>query len=142
MNLSYVDFSLVGDLDGGGDSVRCHTNLPNCCSHEEGGLRGDWLFPDGMKLPFNSHAGVYQARTAQRVDLRHSRGTPVTGIYCCIIPYDAGDTLMRATLCVRIGKTGFVLLFYLPRFVHTNIFTHSLGNNYYPGQERVLWLLL
>ena len=33
MNLSYVDFSLVGHLDGG-KSVQCHTNLQDCCSKE------------------------------------------------------------------------------------------------------------
>ena len=66
-----------------------------------------------MKLPFTSPGGVYQARIAQRVDLRRDKGTPLTGIYCCTIPYDVGDTSMRAKLCVRIGKTGFVLLLYL-----------------------------
>ena len=104
MNLSYVDFSLVGDLDGGGDSVQCHTNLQDCCSREEGDLRGDWLFPDGMKLRFHSGAGVYQSRRAQRVDLRRSRDTSLTGIYCCTIPYDTGYISSRAMLCVRLGK--------------------------------------
>ena len=123
MNLSYVDFSLVGNQLNGDDSVHCHTNLKNCCSAAEGNLRGNWFFPDGIKLPFNSHAGVYQSRTAQRVDLRRSRGTPVTGIYCCTIPYDVGDASMIAILCVRIGKTGFAIVF---GFVHADNYFNSL----------------
>ena len=45
-NHSYVDISLVGRPESGGDSVQCHTDLTTCCSGTEGSHRGDWYFLD------------------------------------------------------------------------------------------------
>ena len=46
-NHSYVDFSLVGSLSNGSDSVQCHTDLTTCCTGGQGIHRGDWYFPNG-----------------------------------------------------------------------------------------------
>ena len=67
-NHSYVDLNEVGDTVD--NSVRCHTDLSNCCSRAQGDLRGDWYFPSGERLLFTSHPNsFYEARGAQRVNL-------------------------------------------------------------------------
>ena len=102
-NHAYVDISLVGNDDSGSDNVQCITDLATCCSGPQGQHRGDWYFPDGTQLPFNSpDVGIYEFRAAQRVDIR--RDTNVnspTGIYRCDIPtnavHHATDTSVRDT---------------------------------------------
>ena len=56
-NHSCLDFSLVGPLKTGSDSVQCHTDLTTCCTGGQGIHRGDWYFPNGTRLQF-SRAGV------------------------------------------------------------------------------------
>ena len=84
-NHGYVDLSLVGRPEDGGEGVQCHTA---CCSGREGPHRGDWYFPDGTtRLPFsNGGDDIYENRGAQRVDL-HSRNNALSpiGIYRCTI---------------------------------------------------------
>ena len=40
-NHSYVDLTLVGRPEDGGDSVQCHTDLITCCSNTQGADHGD-----------------------------------------------------------------------------------------------------
>ena len=92
-NHSYVNISQVGD-DGSGnsDAVYCHTDLETCCSAAQGSHRGDWYFPNGTRLNIPSFiAGdIFEARTAQRVDIRHeNNANEPTGIYRCDIPTHA-----------------------------------------------------
>ena len=87
-NNSYVDLSEVGNGDSGSDSVQCITDLGTCCASSGGSHRGDWYFPDGTRLPFQtSNIDIYENRDAQRVDIRrrNSANSP-TGIYRCDIP--------------------------------------------------------
>ena len=85
-NHSYVDLSLVGDDTSGSDSVQCHTDLSTCCSGTQGGHRGDWYFPNEDRLPFAGNDDIYEARAAQRVDLRRrNSATSPVGIYRCDI---------------------------------------------------------
>ena len=79
---SYVDLSTVDS-----DSVLCHTDLSTCCSGSQGYHRGDWYFPGGDRLLFSGD--MYEARGAQRVDLRRTTATGPTGIYCCYISTEA-----------------------------------------------------
>ena len=92
-NHDYVDISQVGrpDADDGGEGVQCITDLSTCCGSSEGAHRGDWYFPDGTRLPFNSpNAGIYEFREAQRVYLsRRNNANSPTGIYRCDIPTNA-----------------------------------------------------
>ena len=74
-NHSYVNLSLVGSDISGSDSVQCITDLSTCCTNTEGSHRGDWYFPDGMRLQFTG--AIFEKRDAQRVDLRHENN----GIY-------------------------------------------------------------
>ena len=106
-NNSYVDISQVGNDGSGG--VQCITDLSTCCSGAQGPIhRGDWYFPDGTRLPFQSaDVGIYEFRDAQRVDLRrrNNANSPV-GIYRCDIPtvavHDGDDTSVRDTVYVGL----------------------------------------
>ena len=99
-NHSYVDLNLVGNVAG----VQCHTDLSTCCSSAQGSHRGDWYFPDEVRLQFSND--IYEFREAQRVDLRRSSGTSTTGIYRCDIPtnvvHDDTDILVRDTVYVGL----------------------------------------
>ena len=53
-NHSYLDFSLVGPLKTGSDNVQCQTDLTTCCTGSQGIHRGDWYFPNGDRLQFDS----------------------------------------------------------------------------------------
>ena len=104
-NHSYVNLRLVGRpdiqnvIDGGGPSVKCHTDLTSCCSAAEGVHRGDWYFPNGTRLPFPRNTGIYESRDSQRVDLRRNYHSLISGIYRCDIPtiavHDVNDPLVR-----------------------------------------------
>ena len=93
-NNSYVDFSLVGDMANGSNSVQCHTQFRNCCRPSHGEIAGNWFFPNGDRVPF-IHSGIFQRCEAQRIDLCTTGDTSVTGIYCCDIPYNSS---VRETL--------------------------------------------
>ena len=106
-NHGYVDLSLVGDAEDGGDSVQCHTDLTTCCSENQGSHRGDWYFPDGERLQFsNRPVDIYESRLAQRVDLRRRNDAlSPSGIYHCEIPVD-DDNSVRETVYVGIYGSG------------------------------------
>ena len=107
-NNSYVNFSLVGDKFDGSDNLQCHTQFKNCCKRVDGGSIANWFFPNGSQLLFKSAKGIHQTRQAQKVFLRTTGDTSVTGIYCCDIPYNSS---VRETLCVGLfnnsGKIKF-----------------------------------
>ena len=64
---SYVDFSQVGNDRSGSDSVQCITDLSTCCTGADGPHRGDWYFPNGTRLPFNTPGvDTYEFRWVQR----------------------------------------------------------------------------
>ena len=100
-NNSYVDFSLVGNVDR--NSVQCHTQFRNCCRPGKGEIVGDWYYPSQDRLQFKG--SIYQHRLGQRVDLRKTfEATSIIGIYCCDIPYNSSA---RDTLCVGLyNNTG------------------------------------
>ena len=89
----------MGQNNSGSDSVQCQTQFRNCCRPGQGEIAGNWFFPNGDRLTFNPSNGIYQRRTAQRVDLRTTGDTSVTGIYCCDIPYNSS---VRETLCLGL----------------------------------------
>ena len=89
-NHGYVDLTLVGDAGDGSNSVQCHTDLSTCCSGDQGADRGDWLFPNGTRLPFaSSLADIFEHRGAQVVDLRRRNNDETSGIYRCVIETNA-----------------------------------------------------
>ena len=112
-NHSYVDLSLVGRPDittgvGGDHSVECHTDLTSCCSRSNGHHRGDWYFPNGTRLPYPQSTGLFEARDAQRVDLRRNYNYSISGIYHCVVPTNAvhnvNDTSVRNRICWTLFK--------------------------------------
>ena len=102
VNHSYVDLSTVGSDNS--NSVHCHTDLSTCCSGSQGAHRGDWYFPNRTRLPLSGD--VYEARRAQRVELRHNTATGPTGIYRCDIAtnvvHDNTDISVRDTVYVGL----------------------------------------
>ena len=111
-NHGYVDLSLVGTASDGSDNVQCHTDLQTCCNYH-GVDRGDWYFPSGTRLGFNAPNVVYEARGAQRVDLRRRNNPDMpSGIYRCDIETiavnseDSTDTTTRETVYAGIYATG------------------------------------
>ena len=104
-NHSYVDLTLVGRPEDGGDSVQCHTDRDTCCSSAQGDDRGDWYFPNGNRLPFNGD--IYEHRDAQRVDLRRRNNGDTSGIYRCDIETNAvNDDDGRETVYVGLYASG------------------------------------
>ena len=106
-NHSYVNLTLVGSPESGGDSVQCHTNLATCCSANQGAHRGDWYFPNGDRLPFSG--GIYEQRDAHRVDLRRRNNSASSGVYCCNIETvhdDGSDTTTQGTVYVGLYTSG------------------------------------
>ena len=101
-NHSYMDISQVGNNGSGSSSdfIQCHTDLVTCCSGAQGGNRGDWYFPNGIRLLFYSKDGFFEARKAQRLELRHrNNANEPTGIYRCDIETNAvRDNGMRETV--------------------------------------------
>ena len=80
LNYSYVDFSLVGYMRTGSDSVQCHTDLTTCCSSGQGIHRGDWYFPNGTRLMVRIFANIYESREKKRVDFHRWSATSQTGM--------------------------------------------------------------
>ena len=112
-NHSYVDLTLVGRPEDGGDSVQCHTDLEGCCSGAQGPDRGDWYFPNGDRLQFSSSSDdIYEFRRAQRVDLQRRNNGDTSGIYRCTIETnavhsdDSSDTTTRETVYVGLYASG------------------------------------
>ena len=112
-NHSYVDLTAVGAAMDDSDSVECHTDLNTCCSSAQGADRGDWYFPDGNRLPFNSDGNdIYEVRKAQRVDLQRRNDADTSGIYRCTVETNAvhsndnSDNTTRETVYAGLYASG------------------------------------
>ena len=104
-NHSYADLSLVGSTS---DSVQCHTDLSTCCSGPQGIHRGDWLFPNGTRLPFSGDN--YEDCGAQSVGLHLNNATSTSGLYWCdiatIAVHDDGYSSMGEKVYVGLYISG------------------------------------
>ena len=105
-NHSYVDLNTVGT--GNTNDVQCHTDLITCCRMYQGDDRGDWYFPNGIRLLFSdSGINVYEHRDAQLVALRYTGSSGTSGIYRCDIETNAvNDDDGRETLYVGLYISG------------------------------------
>ena len=57
-----------------------------CCRRENGSHIGNWVFPDGSRVPtIHSNLGIYRTRGKMVVQLHRTRGGE-DGIYRCEIP--------------------------------------------------------
>ena len=110
-NHSYVDLSLVGGL-GSRDEVVCHTDLSTCCHGGAGPDRGDWYFPNGIRLPFPGNHPLVEKRLSQRVELHQGAGSvssAPSGIYHCsieTIAVNSDDNTARETVYVGLYDSG------------------------------------
>ena len=103
-NHSYVDLNTVGT--GNTNDVRCHTDLPTCCSGAQGPNRGDWYFPNGNRLPFKNSGVVYEGRGPQLVLLQYTGSGGTSGIYCCNIETGAVNDGAHETTYVGLYTSG------------------------------------
>ena len=134
-NHSYVDLSLVGNDVSGSDSVQCHTDLSTCCRAAQGPHRGDWYFPNGVRLPFPGSGDIFEYRGAQRVDLHRSSDTSPTGIYRCDIETNAAhDNSQRHTVYVGLYIVNQGILLHTPFvdiwYIYCNYFRGYHSNGY------------
>ena len=140
-NNSYVNFSLVGHMEDGSDNLQCHTQFQNCCRRVEDGGIANWFYPNGDQLAFHSGRVIHQTRTAQRVYLRTTGDTSVTGVYCCDIPYNSS---VRETLCVglyhNLGKFGTQST--NNTFYMWYRWMHRMGINYFVPYMTVLVVMM
>ena len=88
-NHSYVPFPIV-QHDGTDNGVECRTDLPTCCTGQQGNPASAWHFPNGSRLSFNqkSDANTYMRRLHQKVVLYQNLwgGAKHSGIYQCLVP--------------------------------------------------------
>ena len=107
-NHAYVDLTTVEEyISDPGDTVRCHSDLSTCCSHDEGDHHGSWYFPDGDKLRLTgSSDDIVMDREPQEVHiLRRNNAMSPTGIYRCDIETIAVNDDVLATIT---GETVYV----------------------------------
>ena len=109
-NHGYVNLRDVGSAKN--HSVQCNTDLSSCCNGTEGSDRGDWYFPDGMRVPFSdSSSVVYEDRGAQQVSLFYSGKylVSIPGIYRCDIETNTSsvsDEMENETVYVGLYING------------------------------------
>ena len=103
-NHSYVDLSLVRDYY----DVQCHTDLRTCCSVGQGPHRGDWYYPDRLRVQFPGVENIHESRGGMRVDFRarHTATSP-SGIYLCGIQTVA----VHSDVDISVGESVFVGLY-------------------------------
>ena len=96
------------DYYDGSDSVQCHTDPRTCCSVSQGPHRGDWYYPDRLRVQFPGVENIHESRGDMRVDFRarHTATSP-TGIYHCGIPtvavHSDMDISVRVWDCVKVS---------------------------------------
>ena len=111
-NHSYVNLTLVGEVQDGSDNVQCHTDLVTCCGGAQGAHRGDWYFPNGNRLNIqDNRGGIYQKRENRKVFLRRTNNGVTSGIYRCTVDTNAvsggaSDTTTRETVYAGLYASG------------------------------------
>ena len=106
-NHGYVDLNTVGSDLSNTDTVQCHSDLDTCCSLSQGPDRGDWYFPNEIRLPFSGSGNVYESRGPQLIGLRYLGSGGTSGIYRCDIETIAvNDNDGRETVYVGLYTRG------------------------------------
>ena len=108
---SYVNISVMRighdrELETG---LLCNTDLSTCCAEGQGNHRGDWYFPNGERLPFDSLLPMYERRGPMMVGLfrRHREGnsTLMEGLYECRIDTHAVNTDAKESAYIGLYHT-------------------------------------
>ncbi len=90
-NNTVVPLATIGEGDS---ALSCHTELTTCCRDQDnptGEALGDWVGPDGNRLPEVSKEGFYVTRESSSVKLNLVKGSSVAaGPYCCQVPRSSG----------------------------------------------------
>ena len=89
-------------------SLVCVTTNVNthCCrgaDNPNGGVIGEWYFPNGTRILNTPDTNFYRTRHTQTVRLNRMNNTvSPTGVFSCEVPNDADNTPFTAT--IRIGE--------------------------------------
>ena len=96
------------DIGEGGDALLCMTNLTECCRPPHtgtGSAIGNWLFPNGSRVPSSGAQWDFHRIRGQMVVGLHRRRGGVNRIYCCEIP-DSMDVIQTIYIGVYTAGTG------------------------------------
>ena len=96
-NNSYVDIDDIPSLSTYGGAIEsdgvlvCRTDLIQCCNQDEQNLEislGEWYYPNGSFIDFNSHGGVTFRRNRHQsvVRLWRKGNPPERGRFHCEVP--------------------------------------------------------
>ena len=92
------------DIGEGGDALLCVTNFTACCRSASGSRIGNWVFPNGSRVPtIHSSLGIYRTRGEMVVQLQRTRGGE-EGIYRCEIP-DSRSVIQSVYIGVYTANT-------------------------------------
>ena len=113
---SYVDLSVLGELDSENDHVVCHTDLTSCCGGDDFPNRGFWFFPNGAELPgaaggtgaANNPIVLMRGLQFVRLVRGTGSGSVPSGLYRCIIETVADNDPGSPTPGNGIGETLYV----------------------------------
>ena len=92
------------DVGKDGDALFCITNLTACCRNPYSQVLGNWLFPNGTRVPSVSKWDFFRTRDQMMILLNRRRGG-VEGIYLCEIP-DAMHVLQTIYIGLYSANTG------------------------------------
>ena len=105
-NNSIVILEDIGEDD---DALLCVTNQTACCRSPSTGVNGsvfgNWLFPNGTKVPSSDDQWDFHRTRGQMVVRMHRRRGGVEGIYHCEIP-DAMNVTQTIYIGVYSANTG------------------------------------
>ena len=84
------------------NGLQCVTDRTPCCRFQ-GGLQGEWLFPNGSYVPSQSAATTFyrnRGRDDGTVNLNHRNNAVMmpTGQFCCVVPDTTGVNQMACAI--------------------------------------------
>ena len=89
------------NIGEGDDALLCRTIQTACCRSASGSQIGNWVFPNGTRVP--TSWSIYRTRGEMVVRLHRRRGGE-EGIYCCVIP-DSGNVTQTIYIGVYTANT-------------------------------------
>ena len=93
----------IGEGDG---ALHCATDLTACCRPPYyNGAVGNWLFPNGTRVPSSGALWDFHMTRGQSAIILHRRRGGVNGIYHCEIP-DAMNVTQTIYFGVYSASTG------------------------------------
>ena len=102
VRLSNNSVVLITDIGEDDNSVLCMTNKTDCCSRADGGVGGEWYFPNRTNVDIEGSGGSFYRDRGPSVVCPHRRHNAMmpTGPFCCEVP----DTnYVNQILCIIVS---------------------------------------